>query len=374
VNGGGGRDVVVVAASAGGVEALRGLLQLLPADLPATILVVLHVPAAGGTALPMILDRAGQLPAAAAMDGEPLHPGHVYVAPPDHHLLVIGTTIRLSKGPRHQGHRPAADPLFLSAALTAGPRTIAVVLSGTLRDGAAGAAAVENRGGVVLIQDPAESAYDGMPRAAIAATRHPIVLRLREMAARITEQSRNRAPDLQAVPGPGQTHDADRTHGLDRAPGWESSPELERQLGIFLDPDHLLNPAQLLNPAFATVPGPAARGSVTCPECARPLRQEDSRPLKFECPAGHVWSAESLLEAQSAAIVRALWAVVFRLEERTRLCRELADAAEIQGHPISARGFRSTAVTSHAASVIILKLLSLATRAGIPRSDNSGHA
>ena len=352
---GAGRDVVVIAASAGGVEALRALLQFFPADLPATILVVLHVPAAGGTALPMILDRAGQLSASAAVDGEPMHPGHVYVAPPDHHLLVIGGTIRLSKGPRHQGHRPAADPLFFSAALTAGSRTIAVVLSGTLSDGAAGAIAVEDRGGVVLVQDPAESAYDGMPKAAIAATRHPIVLPLREIAARIVAQSRNPAHGPRAVPSPAQTP------GAAQAPGWESSPGLERQLGIFLDPDHFPDPAQLLKPAAPAAPGPAARGSVTCPECARPLNQENDQSLQFVCPAGHTWSAESLMEAQAAVIVRALWAAVFRLEERARLCRVLADATETQGPPISAKGFRSTAVTSHDATVIILKLLSGAT-------------
>jgi hypothetical protein len=134
-----GRDIVVVAASAGGVEALRGLLSQLPAPIPATLLIVLHVPAAGGKVLPSILGRAGLLPASAAADGEVPLPGHVYVAPPDCHMLLVGDKIRLSQGPRHNGHRPAADPLFISAALSGGPHTIAVVLSGTLDDGAAGA-------------------------------------------------------------------------------------------------------------------------------------------------------------------------------------------------------------------------------------------
>src|SRR5262250_2513253 len=208
-----GRDIVVVAASAGGVEALRGLLSKLPALIPTTLLVVLHVPAAGGKVLPRILGRAGLLPASAAADGEAPLPGHVYVAPPDCHMLLVGDKIRLSQGPRHNGHRPA-DALFISAALSGGPHTIAVVLSGTLDDGAAGAAAVERRGGLVVIQDPGESAYDGMPRAAMAATRRSKVLRLSELAAFIDAESRR--------PVPGETVRPD--------------PDLDRQLSVFLEP------------------------------------------------------------------------------------------------------------------------------------------
>lgn len=196
------RDTVVVAASAGGVEALRGLLGQFPGPVPATLLVVLHVPPVGGKVLPAILGRAGVLPASAAADGEAPLTGHVYVAPPDRHLLLAGDMIRLSEGPRHHGHRPAADPLFISAAQSTGPHTIAVVLSGTLDDGAAGAAAVERRGGVVLVQDPGESAYDGMPRAAIAATRRPRVLRLAELAAFIDTESRRPVPGPELGPDP----------------------------------------------------------------------------------------------------------------------------------------------------------------------------
>lgn len=185
-----GRDTVVIAASAGGVEALRALLAPLPPDLPAALLVVLHVPATGGRALPKILDRAGWPRAAAALDGEPLRHGRVYVAPPDRHLLVRDGGVHVHRGPRQRGHRPAADPLFRSAASAHGPRVTGVVLSGMLDDGAAGCAAVERAGGVVAVQDPAESAYDGMPRAALAATERAGALPVADLAAFITEQSR----------------------------------------------------------------------------------------------------------------------------------------------------------------------------------------
>jgi two-component system chemotaxis response regulator CheB len=186
-----GRDIVTVAASAGGLEPLRTLLEALPADLHASVLVVLHIPATGGRTLPRILDRAGVLPAAAAVDGEPLRPGRVYVAPPDLHLLVVDGLVRTSRGPRQNGVRPSADPLFRSAALYGGPRTIGVVLSGTLDDGALGAAAVEQRGGYVIVQDPDDAAYDSMPRCALATTRHPAIRpagKIAELLTRLTRE------------------------------------------------------------------------------------------------------------------------------------------------------------------------------------------
>src|SRR3954469_3394325 len=106
------RDVIVVGASAGGVEALERLVQGLPPELPASVFVVLHVLATGTSMLDSILDRAGRLPATVAEDGERFERGHVYVGSPDRHLLIQGDRIQLSIGPRENGHRPAIDPLF----------------------------------------------------------------------------------------------------------------------------------------------------------------------------------------------------------------------------------------------------------------------
>jgi hypothetical protein len=159
--------LVVIGASAGGVDALRAVMRGLPPDLDAAVLVVLHIPRTAPSALPHILSRAGPLPATHAVHGEPLLAGRVYVAPPDYHLLVMDGRIRLSRGPAENGHRPAADPLFRSAALLAEERTIAVVLSGSRDDGTAGAAEVRARGGRVLVQEPAETLYPSMPRSVI---------------------------------------------------------------------------------------------------------------------------------------------------------------------------------------------------------------
>ena len=333
MNQAGTRDTVVVAASAGGVEALRDLLPRLPADLPAAVLLVLHVPAAGGRALPRILTRAGTLPAHAASDGEEPRPAHIYVAPPDHHMLLADGRIRLSRGPRHNGHRPAADPLFISAAAARGPHVIAVVLSGTLDDGAAGCAAVERQGGLVLVQDPQDSAYEGMPRAAVAAARHPRVLRLRELGPVIGQEARVTAP---VPPKP--------------------DPDLTRQVAVFLGED----------PGPAA--GPALWSGVTCPECGGLLQQQDTAtPVRFECPAGHAWSPESLVAAQASGIERALWAAVVRLDERARLNRVLADTASRSGHQATAGGFVMSARSAESSARAIRQLLE---DAGLPEQPS----
>jgi two-component system chemotaxis response regulator CheB len=177
------RRIVVVGASAGGVEALITIARGLPSDLEAPVVVVLHRAPTSTSALPAILDRSGPLDARHAQDGEELAPGRIYVAPPDLHLLLEDGVVRLARGPREKGHRPAIDPLFRSAARAYGAGTIAVVLSGSRDDGAAGVAAVAERGGTVVVQDPTDAIYPSMPESAIAANHPEYVVPLAELAA-----------------------------------------------------------------------------------------------------------------------------------------------------------------------------------------------
>jgi two-component system chemotaxis response regulator CheB len=315
-----GRDIVTVAASAGGLEPLRTLLAGLPADLPASVLVVLHIPATGGRTLPRILDRAGVLPAAAGVDGELLRPGRIYVAPPDLHLLVVDGLVRTSRGPRQNGVRPAADPLFRSAALYGGPRTIGVVLSGTLHDAALGAATVEQRGGCVIVQDPDDASYDSMPRCALATTQHPAIRPAGSIAELLTRLTREEV----------------------EVPRSEPPADLEPEVCALLAGDPQITPL------------PRDYSGFTCPECGGPLDHASEHAAgSYDCLVGHRWSPESLLEEQTSILERAMWLAVRSLDERRRLTEGLAESARSRGHPISAAHFRAVSEEAALAADVI---------------------
>jgi two-component system chemotaxis response regulator CheB len=163
------RRAVGVGASAGGIEALIRLVRGLPEDLAAPLLIVVHIPASSRSLLPAILERETALPVATARDGAPLVPGTIVVAPPDRHLLVAGGVVVLEDGPKENGSRPAVDPMLRSLAGAYGAGAVAVILSGALGDGSAGARAVAAAGGRVLVQDPADAAVPSMPASALAA-------------------------------------------------------------------------------------------------------------------------------------------------------------------------------------------------------------
>src|ERR1700682_3872740 len=161
------RYIVVVGASAGGVQALAALVRGLPPDLGASVLVVLHLPAKCNSTLPQILTSAGPLPARHGENGDVIRPNRIYVARPDHHLLVHDARLRVIRGPREKGHRPGIDPLFRTAASSFGPRVIGVVLSGALDDGTAGLISIKSQGGLAVVQDPSDAMVDAMPSSAL---------------------------------------------------------------------------------------------------------------------------------------------------------------------------------------------------------------
>lgn len=194
------RDLVVVGASAGGVEALKTLTGLLPADLSATVLVALHLPASARSYLPDILARVCAMPVRPARDGMTLVPGEVVVANPDAHLLVVDDRIVLGRGPRENGSRPSHDAMLRAAALARGPRVVGAVLTGLLDDGAAGLHVVQRYGGHCLAQDPAEADFPSMPTAALRAVPDARCLPLRALAEEVVRAVAEVPPDAPDIP------------------------------------------------------------------------------------------------------------------------------------------------------------------------------
>ena len=184
------RDLIVIGASAGGVEALRRVVKCLPADLPAAVCVVLHVAASTPSALAGILSRSGPLPCTPAKDGDPLTPGTILVAPPDRHLVIEAGRVAVTTGPPENNHRPSVDVLFRSAADVARERVIGVVLSGMRDDGTAGLALIKDAGGLAFVQDPKDALHTGMPSSALAHVDVDGVLGCEELAAAIVHATR----------------------------------------------------------------------------------------------------------------------------------------------------------------------------------------
>jgi len=193
----GGRDhykIVVIGASAGGIEASKQLLDDFPADLPAAVFLVIHIPATHKSHLTKIMSRNGKLTAKNPEDGEQVRPGNIYIAPPGRHMIIHGGVIRLTMGPHENGHRPALDPLFRSAAAEYGSRVTGVILSGNLDDGVAGLKAIQKAGGMTIAQDPNEAPFPGMPENAIRALKLDHVLPVKRIAGVIRRSLAEAAP------------------------------------------------------------------------------------------------------------------------------------------------------------------------------------
>lgn len=189
------RDIIVIGASAGGIQALSKLVTDLPADLPAAVLLVLHVAANFPSLLPQILSRESHLPAAHAKNGEEIVHGRIYVAPPDLHLLIENKQIKLVHGPRENLHRPSIDALFRSAARWAGPRVIGVILTGARSDGTVGMRAIKLRGGITIVQDPLEAPFPSMPMSVMQNMRVDYSMPLSEIGSLLNHLSRETVPE-----------------------------------------------------------------------------------------------------------------------------------------------------------------------------------
>jgi len=319
------RDIVVIGASAGGVEALTALVRVLPADIGASIFVVLHMSAEQKSVLPRILSSAGKLPAKHARDGEPIISDRIYVAPPDHHLLLHDTHVRVVRGPRENGHRPAIDPLFRTAAYSFGPRVIGIVLSGALDDGTAGLVSIKSRGGLALVQDPNEALVEMMPRSALENVDIDHVLPVSEMGALLPQLTREHAQE---------------------PPARSALLEVESALQLNGSTEGVLKVGE--------------PSGIACPACGGVLNEvHEGDLLRFRCRVGHAYAPESLYDEQGVALESALWAALRALEEQVALGKRMASRAKELGQLKSATRYEDRAESAESQAKTVRRALNL---------------
>lgn len=303
------RDIVVIGGSAGSNAALKQILGDLPADFPGSIFVATHVPS-NSDYLANAVARYSKLPVRSARDGQPIERGCIYVAVPDHHLLVIDGTVRLGDGPRENMTRPAIDPLFRSAALSYGPRAVGVVLSGMLNDGASGLWAIKACGGTAVVQHPLDATADQMPLAALETVTPDEVAPASELARVLTEIVARDAEEAVACP---------------------DTVELEVRIAAG---------ARLGSDALRQIADPSA---LSCPDCHGVLSEvREQQPLRYRCQIGHASTAE-VLAARRWEVDEALRIALRVMEERVTLVTRMADDARRTGRSAVAELYEARA-------------------------------
>jgi two-component system, chemotaxis family, protein-glutamate methylesterase/glutaminase len=323
------RDIVVIGASAGGLEALQQILSELPPDLEAALLVVLHTADRSGSLLPRILGRAGKLPVFHPRDGDRIQRGHVYIAPPGFHMIVEEGRMRVLQGPRENLHRPAIDPLFRSAAAEYGRQVIGVVLTGMLDDGTAGLMVVSASGGEAIIQDPETALFPSMPRSALNQVPSARVLPLHQIPSLLRQLIGEEVP-LE----------------MDSSAKAPLGAAKETRIAE-LDMDEISNEARLGHPSpFA------------CPDCGGVLWEiEQGGFLRFRCRVGHAFTPAHLGVEQRAAVETALWEALRALEESASLYRRMARRATTSRLDLPARLYEERASNTELNSKILREFL-----------------
>lgn len=288
------QDIIVIGASAGGMEALKKLVAQLPSDFPGALFIVWHVSPEYPSLLPQILDRACPLSVAHATDKEEIQPGRIYVAPPDHHLLVEPGHVRVTRGPKENRFRPSVDVLFRSAARAYGPQVIGVVLTGALDDGAAGLFAVKERGGKAVVQDPFEALYPSMPIQAMKAVAVDYCVSITELGSLLVRLTNETAEEEGVNPV-------------------SDNMEIEVQI------------AREENAFKIGIMKLGEFSPYTCPECHGALVQlKEGKLIRFRCHTGHAFSLNSLLAEVTKSIEDTLWSALRGIEESEMLMSHMA--------------------------------------------------
>ena len=313
--------IITIGTSAGGIQALKTLIDRLPRNFNAAICIVQHLSGEVASSLPAVLARSARLSVAFARDRETIEPGRIYLAPPDFHLIVKPSYLRVIRGPRENRMRPAIDPLFRSAAVAYRSYATGVILTGMLDDGTAGLQAIADCGGMTIVQDPVDAAYSSMPKSAIANVNVDRIAPLADIAKILEERVRQTPKMVEEVPGDLLLEAPITQHAI-------TKPE-----------------------TMATIGQPVAH---SCPSCGGPLWQiTQGRSLRYRCHVGHAFTGHTLVEEQSEATEKALWIALRTLEERSRLLINMSDRYAKNGAGSLAKVHRERAqeAAEHAISI-----------------------
>jgi len=298
--------LIVIGASAGGVNAILELAPALPRNFPAPILFVQHI-GAHPSELWKLLNARGPNTALNASDGDVPRPGMIHIAPSDHHMLLQDQVIRLSRGPKEHHARPAIDPLFRSVALECGPRAIGVVLTGMLDDGSAGLRAIKDCGGTAVVQDPNDAHAPSMPQSALDCVEADHVVPLSALGPLLYELA-----SRPAAPAP-----------LVRQ---EAPVALRREQEVSKGKNAVENLLAIGKPSF-----------YTCPDCGGVLfEMNEQRPTRYRCHTGNAFSLRTLAYTQEEVSDAALWTSLRVLQEKESILRRLAQSPDA-GLPGSAQ-------------------------------------
>ena len=309
------RDIVVIGASSGGIDALGKLFNSLPHDVQASFLVVQHIASHSINRLPHILQRETAVSVQTATDGARMERGQAYVAPADHHLIIDREQMFLSKGPRENRTRPAIDPLFRSAALSHGPRVIGVVLSGSLDDGTAGLGAIKKSGGIAVVQDPQDALTPDMPQSALDHVEIDHCVPVDQMGPLLQELTAQEFTD-----GVGSHDEAHRT-------------ALQREVDVIRRESGEISTATRLG---ELVPA-------SCPDCGGPLWEVEDEVPRFRCHTGHAFTARHLVAGLEEAEETSLWVALRVMEERVRMLQRMAKRDSERGSAHSEQIFAEKA-------------------------------
>jgi two-component system chemotaxis response regulator CheB len=303
-----GHDIVVIGSSAGGVPALKEIAGSFNKKLNASIFIVQHLAADHASYLPQILSQEGQLPAVHPKDGDTIETGKIYIAPPDHHMLIEDGHILVKRGPKENNFRPSIDALMRSAAYWYGTRVIGIVLTGYLNDGTSGLWSVKQFGGTTVVQSPADAAHPDMPLNVLEYVDVDYNLPLAAIGPLIST--------------------------LVNSPSKADPPE-DPLLKIRMKAE--IDIAAQQNALSKGINRMGEKTSLTCPECGGALTSlQEGNGIRYRCHTGHAFSSAALWAGIAETVESNLWQAVRSMEEGILFLEQSATRCEIQGNDADA--------------------------------------